>query len=265
MTLYFDGYSHFTRGNITEGAPNNHTRTSSSNHCQIVLYTHSQSKLFTSNHRLAHVKNRSPQEAFWAGSFGDDYSLRNKEEGIIASNIALFSRIMTRTRNVNSIIEFGANIGLNLIAINKLMPRVDLSAVEINKKACKSLEELGFVQVYCQSIFEFTIDQKRDFTFSKGVLIHINPSLLNKAYEILYNASNKYICICEYYNPTPLEVTYRGYEGKLFKRDFSGEMMEKFPDLKLIDYGFVYHHDPCFPQDDITWFLMEKDGTRKDD
>ena len=209
--------------------------------------------------------NRSSQESFWAGSFGDDYSLRNKEEGIIASNIALFSRILARTNKVNSIIEFGANIGLNLIAINKLLPKADLTAVEINESACKSLEDLGFVKVYCQSIFEFEVDQKRDFTFSKGVLIHINPSLLKKAYEILYHASKRYICICEYYNPTPLEVTYRGYEGKLFKRDFSGEMMGIFQDLKLIDYGFVYHRDPCFPQDDITWFLMEKDGARKTD
>lgn len=209
--------------------------------------------------------NRSSQEAFWAGSFGDDYSLRNKEEGIIASNIALFSQILARTSKVKSIMEFGANIGLNLVAINKLLPKADFSAVEINESACKSLEELGFVKVYCKSIFEFEIDRKRDFTFSKGVLIHTNPSILNKAYEILYNTSKRYICICEYYNPTPLEVTYRGYDGKLFKRDFSGEMMERFPDLKLIDYGFVYHRDPCFPQDDVTWFLMEKGGMRKID
>ena len=28
--------------------------------------------------------------------------------------------------------------------------------------------------------------------------------------------------------------------------------------LPLIDYGFSYHRDPVFPQDDITWFLMER-------
>jgi spore coat polysaccharide biosynthesis protein SpsF len=44
----------------------------------------------------------------------------------------------------------------------------------------------------------------------------------------------------------------------LFKRDFAGEMMDRYPDLKLLDYGFVYHRDPAFPDDDITWFLMEK-------
>jgi len=31
-----------------------------------------------------------------------------------------------------------------------------------------------------------------------------------------------------------------------------------FVDLELVDYGFVYHRDPVFPQDDINWFLMKK-------
>ena len=30
------------------------------------------------------------------------------------------------------------------------------------------------------------------------------------------------------------------------------------PEMQLLDYGFAYHRDPNFPQDDITWFLMEK-------
>jgi len=34
--------------------------------------------------------------------------------------------------------------------------------------------------------------------------------------------------------------------------------MKKFNDLRLVDYGFAYHGDSNFPQDDITWFLMEK-------
>ncbi len=69
--------------------------------------------------------------------------------------------------------------------------------------------------------------------------------------------SKKYILIAEYYNPTPVEMEYRGHREKLFKRDFAGEMMDQYNDLTLVDYGFVYHRDP-FPQDDITWFLMKK-------
>lgn len=98
-----------------------------------------------------------------------------------------------------------------------------------------------------------------DFVLIKGVLIHINPEYLDRVYETLYQSSSRYICLVEYYNPTPVEVNYRGHQGRLFKRDFAGEILDKFKDLKLIDYGFTYHRDSHFPQDDATWFLLEKE------
>jgi hypothetical protein len=66
--------------------------------------------------------------------------------------------------------------------------------------------------------------------------------------------------LCEYYNPAPTTVSYRGHNERLFKRDFAGEIMDRHPEMQLVDYGFAYHRDPNFPQDDITWFLMEKVG-----
>ena len=75
---------------------------------------------------------------------------------------------------------------------------------------------------------------------------------------MIYNLSSKYILICEYYNPKPVKIKYRDFENKLFKRDFAGDLMSEYKNLKLIDYGFVYHNDPKFPQDDLTWFLMKK-------
>jgi pseudaminic acid biosynthesis-associated methylase len=94
--------------------------------------------------------------------------------------------------------------------------------------------------------------------FTKGVPIHINPDKLPVVYELMHRASSRYILVSEYYNPRPAEVEYRGHDGKLFKRDFAGDMIDRFSDLSLIDYGFVYHRDPNFPQDDMSWFLMEK-------
>ncbi len=77
-------------------------------------------------------------------------------------------------------------------------------------------------------------------------------------YPLLYDASSRYILLCEYYNPSPVEVSYRGHDWKLFKRDFAGEILDKYTDLVLREYGFVYHRDPRFPQDDLCWFLMER-------
>ena len=90
------------------------------------------------------------------------------------------------------------------------------------------------------------------------MLIHLNPEALPAAYERLYECSSKYIVVIEYYNPSPVEVTYRGHAGRLFKRDFAGDLLERYPDLELVDYGFQYRRDPNFPADDLTWFLLKK-------
>lgn len=201
---------------------------------------------------------KTEQENFWVGEFGDEYVGRNQSQTLLASNIALFAKILAQTEAIRSVIEFRANVGLNLQAIRQLQPDVELSAIEINQKAVEALRRWGKTRVYHQSLLDFVPDYKRDLVLVKGVLIHINPEALPHAYDLLYKTANRYICIAEYYNPTPIEVTYRGYQGKLFKRDFAGEILDLFSDLRLIDYGFVYHRDSCFPQDDVTWFLLEK-------
>ena len=66
------------------------------------------------------------------------------------------------------------------------------------------------------------------------------------------------LCIVEYYNPTPVSVAYRGHGDKLFKRDFAGEILDRFKDVSLVDYGFSYHRDNVFPSGDYNWFLLEK-------
>ena len=203
---------------------------------------------------------QTDQEKFWAGEFGDLYANRNRGEEFLGSQINYFSKIFESMQPIKSVMEFGANIGENLKAIQLLSPKAKLSAVEINIQAVKELKKWAknSVKVYAQSILDFKPDHKSDFVFTKGVLIHMNPEKLDKVYQLLYNTSSKYICIGEYYSPTPTQVTYRGNSDRLFKRDFAGEIMKKYKNLRLIDYGFSYHKDNNFPQDDITWFLFEK-------
>lgn len=201
---------------------------------------------------------KTEQENFWAGEFGSNYIDRNQSKNLIASNIALFSKVLSISDGISSIIEFGANIGLNLQALHALLPNTSLTAIEINDTAVTMLKQFEYIKIYHDSILEASINERYDLTLIKGVLIHINPNELATVYEKLYNLSNRYICVVEYYNPTPVELSYRGHEGKLFKRDFAGELMDKYSDVKLIDYGFVYHRDANFPQDDCTWFLLEK-------
>lgn len=207
---------------------------------------------------------KTEQEEFWAGNFGSAYIGsayigRNNSEQLLASNLNFFVRALKQANNIQSFHEFGANIGMNLKALKLLYPTADFSGVEINSDASKLLADLiGQESIFEGSIFNYPVTKSFDLTLIKGVLIHINPDMLDVVYTKLYEASKKYILVCEYYNPSPVEISYRGHSDKLFKRDFAGEMMEKYTDLTLIDYGFSYKRDPDFPQDDITWFLMQK-------
>ena len=202
---------------------------------------------------------KTEQEEFWATEFGIEYIERNQGEKLLASNLVFFTKALKQALNIRSILEFGANIGMNIKALQLLKPEASCNAIEINSSAVQELTNLIHKDaIFEGSIFDYNIEKTYDLSMIKGVLIHVNPSMLNTVYEKLYLSSNKYILIAEYYNPSPVSIDYRGHKDRLFKRDFAGEFMDKYKNVKLIDYGFDYRRDPNYPQDDITWFLMQK-------
>ncbi|MGF1743142.1 hypothetical protein L4C34_19170 [Vibrio profundum] len=136
-------------------------------------------------------------------------------------------------------------------------PSLDLFGYEINKDAARIASDFNVANIKCGSILDNINDEKVDLTFTDGVLIHINPDYLSDVYDNLVNGTNRYVLVAEYYNPTPVSVPYRGHDDRLFKRDFAGDLIDNY-DLKLVDYGFSYKRDNHAPQDDITWFLLEK-------
>lgn len=202
---------------------------------------------------------KTDQENFWAGDFGTEYIERNRGDQLLASNLDFFVKALRNTQNVTSCIEFGANIGMNIKAIKLLYPGIDASGIEINSEAAKQLGELiEPSKIHNKSILDYTPDRTYDLTLIKGVMIHLNPDVLPDVYDKLVAACGRFLLVAEYYNPSPVAISYRGHTDRLFKRDFAGEIMDRHPAMKLIDYGFAYRRDPSFPQDDITWFLMEK-------
>lgn len=205
------------------------------------------------------MKYQTEQEDFWSGEFGNRYTERNQGEFHEAALLHFFSEVLTHTGKIDSAIEFGANRGLNLITLRRLTPEIDLAAIEINEAAVAHLNTVPNLNIHAQSILDFSPTRTFDLAMIRGVLIHVNPERLNEVYDRLYQSSHKYILVAEYYNPTPVALSYRGHDERLFKRDFAGEIMDRFPEVKLRAYGFRYHRDPIFPQDDITWFLLQKD------
>jgi pseudaminic acid biosynthesis-associated methylase len=203
------------------------------------------------------TKYATEQEEFWSGEFGDAYVNRNRYD--IGASVAMFGRILSKAFDVSSVFELGCNIGQNLRAIKILKPESRISGIEINESAHASAVK-DFPDVIHGSILE--VDPLSigtiDLVFTKGVLIHIQPERLPEVYDKMARIGRKYVLMSEYYNPRPVTIEYRGHAQRLFKRDFAGEFMDRHPDFRLSDYGFVYHRDPVFPRDDATWFLMER-------
>lgn len=194
-------------------------------------------------------------EAAWSGTFGNQYTHRQRD--IVSSNTALFARALRNAPALSSVIELGAGAGMNIRALRHLIPMATLHAVEMNPVAAESLR-LVSDHVIEGSVLDMRPSRRYDLVLTKGLLIHIHPDKLNELYITMHELSRAFILICEYYNPTPVEVVYRGEQGLLWKRDFAGEMLDRFPDLSLSDYGFVSKRDRNFPQDDINWWLLEK-------
>src|SRR5579871_3000916 len=97
---------------------------------------------------MAASKSSGFQEELWRGEFGDSYIDRNlADDANLASRTAMWADIFKRVAGdpPKSILEVGANIGLNLRAIRRLIPAA-LHALEPNAKARERLVADGVVE-----------------------------------------------------------------------------------------------------------------------
>ena len=191
------------------------------------------------------------------GNFGEDYIARNNSDDFLASNLFLFGQVLSNfAKKPITCLELGANIGMNLKALNLLVPGCRYTGVEVNPTAFEELVRNG-AEGYCSSIEDFETDLKYDLVFTKGVLIHLNPDSLLETYRKMASLSREYVMICEYFNPTPVGIDYRGHKDKLFKRDFAGEFLDANPGFDQISEGFISQRN-IFSQDNVTWTLFRR-------
>ena len=199
------------------------------------------------------------QEALWAGDFGNGYIERNQSAEAIAANTAFLARALRRADKITSCIDFGAGTGMTLQALKALYPAIDAHGIDINTTAAAALADvIPASNIRIGSFGSFKPGRTFDLVMTKGVLICIHPDNLPATYAAMHGACGRYILISEYFSSTPAEIIYRGNTGVLWKRDFAGDLLDAFPDLSLVDYGFSYRRDPRSHHFDATWFLLER-------
>ena len=201
------------------------------------------------------------QSTLWAGAIGESYMKRNPaSEESVNIKVPFWKNILSTTKNVSSILEVGSNVGVNLRAIKKFHSDINLYAVEPNKTAIDILIKDNVLNL--KNIFNSSAqsidkpDKFFDLVFTSGVLIHIENSNLDKSIEEIYRVSKKYILCIEYFSDKEEFVYYDDGNAILVKRDYGALYLDKFKDLKVVDYGFLWKRIEKF--DNVTWWLFEK-------
>lgn len=202
------------------------------------------------------------QLSTWRGSFGDAYTDRNRatpeQIDLVATAYAPILEHVPEPK-LSSILEVGANIGINLRALSKLTA-AEIFAVEPNDRARKRLVDDAVLPK--ENIFDATAaklpfgDASIDLVFTSGVLIHIPPEGLDTAYAEIFRVSSRYILSLEYFSPTPEAKTYRGEDDLLYKRDYGGLWLDNYPTLTLLGDGFLWKRTTGL--DNLNWWLFQK-------
>jgi spore coat polysaccharide biosynthesis protein SpsF len=204
----------------------------------------------------------TPQVDFWRGGFGNSYTDRNvASPEQLQSRRALWADILSHTLPAppRSILEVGANLGINLRALRALTSARFL-AVEPNDKARGQLVDDGVVAAGdVRGGFASKIDLPdgaADLVFTSGVLIHIHPDQLEASIREIHRCASRWIAAIEYFSDKPEMIPYRGHDDRLFKRDFGGFWLDTFPGLLVTGYGFAWKRVTGL--DNLTWWLFEK-------
>ncbi|WP_339914019.1 pseudaminic acid biosynthesis-associated methylase [uncultured Brevundimonas sp.] len=200
----------------------------------------------------------------WAGSFGDAYTVRCAvSDGAVDGRVRVLETALAAlgADRPRSLLEVGSNLGLNLRALPKVLgAEAELWAVEPNASArARVIEDHVLPANRMLEGFGHSVplaDGAVELAMTSGVLIHVDPTLLEATMREIHRVASKYILCIEYFSSTPETITYRGEEGLLFKRDFGGLYLDTFPDLELVDYGFFWKRMTVM--DDSTWWLFRK-------
>src|SRR4051812_5014195 len=145
------------------------------------------------------------QVDFWRGDFGNTYTSRNNlKPELLRARTAMWSSILSHTLKAPpaSILEAGANIGMNLRAL-RMLSGARMMALEPNDKAREILVEdevvaATDVKAGIASAIGWP-DKAADLVFTSGVLIHIHPDNLHASMREIHRCSARWIVSVEYF------------------------------------------------------------------
>ena len=199
-------------------------------------------------------QNYARQQAdMWAGTFGDDYTVRNDVD--YGPRDKFWSRLIVEYK-IGSVLEVGCNTGMNLAIIDKYVPEHEVWGCDINNTALRMAKIRNRnANIVYGSGFELPFrDAFFDLAFTSGVLIHCSPDMSFHMMKELVRVSKKYVMAIEYPAMDFEEIEYRGHAGALFKGPY-GENYQQAFGLTLVDHGDLGKEDGF---DRVRWWLLRR-------
>jgi len=195
------------------------------------------------------VHETSDTKALWAGTFGDEYTDRNRVDW--EKRMPFWQHIVDLT-GARSFLDVGCNAGWNMRALRKIDPDYEMSGIDINRRALEQALRDGL------DVHELPADElvkefgtgAAELVVTSGVLIHVPPDDLPRTMAAILDVSQRWVLAIEYQAPETKEVEYRGSLGRLWKADFGQLYMDR--GLSLVETGVADGFDRCH------YWLLEK-------
>lgn len=194
-------------------------------------------------------------EGLWSGEFGDDYVERNRAAS--EGRRPFWEHVLGRIEAASAL-EIGCNVGGNLRWLAALLGAENVAGVDVNERALEVVRsEIPGVDARVASARELPFaDDSFDLVFTTGVLIHQSPEELPRVMDEIVRASRRYVLCGEYRADELEEVPYRGQRGALYKQDYGLLYQERFPQLRLLEEGFLPKSEGVW--DDVTYWIFEQ-------
>ena len=120
------------------------------------------------------------------------------------------------------ICEVGTNVGNNLIGFPKTS---DVTGVDLNEYALSiNKEKHPEFKFDLASALDLPYsDDSFDLVFTRGVLIHIDPTNIDKAIDELFRVSKKWIINLEYFGEDSKSISWKRGDDLLWYRDMKAK------------------------------------------
>jgi pseudaminic acid biosynthesis-associated methylase len=193
-------------------------------------------------------------EQLWSGPFGDAYTERNAD--VHQARGPFWERLLT-AYEPRSVLEVGCNVGGNLRWIVQHVDRRSVVGIDVNDGALARLREQDpHINVMYASAGRLPFRERAfDLVFTMGVLIHVGSDDLAVAMSEIVRCADRYVLCGEYFAEEETAVEYHGETEALFKRDYCGLYASLFPELQLVESGFLGRDEGW---DDVTWWLFRR-------